>query len=64
MNIDNGRAWTVETVQVCGLSDEDQDAAVPMCMDDSIHAEGNEVFITQYREIATARLGQPQAVGG
>ncbi|MFB1487115.1 MULTISPECIES: hypothetical protein [unclassified Thiocapsa] len=64
MNIDNGRAWTVETVQVCGLSDEDQDAALSMRMDDPIHAKGNEAFMARCREIAAARLGQPQAVGG
>jgi hypothetical protein len=54
----------VETVQVCGLSDEDRDAALSMRMDDPIHAEGNEAFMARCREIAAARLGQTQVVVG
>jgi hypothetical protein len=64
LNIDYGRAWAVDTGQVCGLSDENRDAALPMRMDDRIHGERNHAFMAQCREIATARLGQPQAVGG
>jgi hypothetical protein len=50
--------------QVCGLSDEDRDAALSLRMDDRILGERNYVFMAQCRESATARLGQPQAVGG
>ncbi|CRI66846.1 hypothetical protein THIOKS13200005 [Thiocapsa sp. KS1] len=47
-----------------GLSDEHRDAALSMLMDDRIQGEQNEAFMARCREIATARLGQPQAAGG
>ncbi|WP_040730755.1 hypothetical protein [Thiocapsa marina] len=64
LNLYSGRAWAVDMRQVCGLSDEDRDAALSLRMDDRILGERNYVFMAQCRESATARLGQPQAVGG
>jgi hypothetical protein len=64
LNLDNGRAWAVDMGQVCGLSDVDRDTALSMRMDYRIHGERNAAFMAPCREIATARLGQPQAVGG
>jgi hypothetical protein len=47
-----------------GLSDEHRDAAFSPCTDDRNRGEQHESFMALCREIATARLGQPQAAGG
>ena len=64
LNRYKGQDWPAGMGQVYGLSDAYRDAALSMRMDERIHTEGNEAFIALRREIATARLGQPQAAGG
>jgi hypothetical protein len=64
LNLDNGRAWAVDMGQVCGLSDAYRDAALSMRMEYRIRGERNAAFMVPCREIATARLGPPQADGG
>ena len=62
-NLYNGRAWAVDTRRICRLSEEHSDAALSMCMDDRIQGEQSEASTALCREIATERLGQPQADG-
>ena len=63
LNLDNGDDWAVDMGRVCGLADEDRDAAFSMGMDVRIHGDRVAAFKPLCREIATQRFVQPQAEG-